>query len=486
MRCSEEVANRLICPRCGEAFPYRGAYDEAVDPTNGTRSREEETTTSPPGDGLSAAPATPPRPQRLSNRAVAALVLAGMALMALFGLIYALATESIRRGHDRGKPPPEPITVPLVARMALAVYLVSLVYAVVRALSRRGKGPVTDEPQSRSWRHSVVAFGAVGLALLALVILTSRKERARTAGEVDTPSVQTVAPAALPSLAYLPDDVQVAAGIHLAEMLGDGAPRPLVDELLLVADLLGLGHVEKWTGLKLEDLDHVVVGWHATGNHLKATVVVRARKPYSTSAVAAALHTARTAEINGKPVFSFVWTKSQQGLCWCPSSHTLVFVLALEASQGSILKAMPPRAGENRVPASLRPLFGERPMPSGTPLWIAGQPNGTEAFNRWLALTPLTADSRAHAAAIHDFDIGVRLDSKVTITAFVHATQGASHIDAIKKGARELERFLDKQEGVKMEMRDSGRSSQDGSMTIQVTISPEGIKQLLFGKKRKK
>jgi hypothetical protein len=400
-----------------------------------------------------------------------------MALMALFGLIYALATQSIRRGHDKVKPPPESINVPLVARLALGVYIVSLVYVFVRGWLRRGRQLSADEPSPRSCSFSVATLGIIGLVLIIVVILTSRDRPGPTDNGGKSSLAPAVAPADLPALGYLPDDTKAAIGIHLAEILADRANKPYIDELLLVASVLGLGDVEKWSGLALDDLDHVVVGWHAKGKVFQATIVVRTRRPYNTEAISKALKISSTGDIDKKPVYSFDWDKDQRALCWCADSQTLVFVIAQAASQGATLKTTPPRAGSARLPASLRRLFMQRSIPAGSPLWIAGRPGDANALSKWLALTPLPLEFRAHLSGTQEFAIGVRLDSSVVVTAALHASDNGA--------ARELEQFLAKQQLAETELRVSRQSPQDDWLTIQLKTSPKGIKQWFVGKKEK-
>jgi hypothetical protein len=84
---------RVVCPRCGEAFTLRA---DAI-----------RTTPAPAPSGVQAeappAPAAPPRPPG-RNRMVGGIVLSVMLLMAAVGLTFALVTQSLRRAHDTGLP----------------------------------------------------------------------------------------------------------------------------------------------------------------------------------------------------------------------------------------------------------------------------------------------------------------------------------------------------------------------------------------------
>jgi len=80
---------RVVCPRCGEAFTARG---DAI-------------TEGPPLPRP--APGFPPKPVR-RNRLVGGVVLAVMVLMAAVGLTFALVTQPWRRAHDTALPRKRP------------------------------------------------------------------------------------------------------------------------------------------------------------------------------------------------------------------------------------------------------------------------------------------------------------------------------------------------------------------------------------------
>src|SRR5438874_2600281 len=88
-----QPGQRVPCPRCGEAFPYRGPAIGNGDPTS------------------TPAPTTPSgaEPAPWSNVKVAGSVLGFMALMAITGLAFALFTQKIRRAHDSGRSVTKPL-----------------------------------------------------------------------------------------------------------------------------------------------------------------------------------------------------------------------------------------------------------------------------------------------------------------------------------------------------------------------------------------
>jgi len=109
-----EGDQRIRCPRCQELFPYHG--QPGAEATGETRSG------SGPSQAMLAAPsaAAVPAGRRLSNRALARIVVAVMALMAAVALLFAWNTTDERRQHDGQKAEEEPEPVPVVAPGKLA------------------------------------------------------------------------------------------------------------------------------------------------------------------------------------------------------------------------------------------------------------------------------------------------------------------------------------------------------------------------------
>src|SRR5262249_49339129 len=114
-------SGKLQCPRCDETFAWQS--EGALEP----RASSFGSIASPPlGE-----PAQPlaPRPP-FSNAKIAALVVAVMLVMALLGGAYAWRTVLVRRGFDLHLPKTQALSVPIIARVALGVYVLVLVVAV--------------------------------------------------------------------------------------------------------------------------------------------------------------------------------------------------------------------------------------------------------------------------------------------------------------------------------------------------------------------
>jgi hypothetical protein len=311
--------------------------------------------------------------------------------------------------------------------------------------------------------------------LLILVVLTGRNTP-EGPKEPDTGArIITVAPGALPALGYLPETASVVAGIHVTEVLADSANKPLVDQVLLVVELLGIGDVEKTTGLKLEDYDHLAIGWQEDETHSQVTVVVQTRKPYSSAALSKTLRSAHTSAHGGKPLYSFQWQDGRKAFLWCAAPHTFVLAFSTKTAHPPHMSETPltPRTRADRLPYPLRKLFKERPMPLGTPLWVAGS---TKELKTWLALTPLPLDVRTHLAAIREFRLGLRLDREATVTAELHTRDPGA--------ATELFEFLQRQKLARLEL-SAHRSPLNNWVSVQIKLSQGGLKGLFLGNKAK-
>src|SRR5260370_15956765 len=75
---------------------------------------------------------------KLSNRTIALSLLAFMGLVAIIFFGYALQTQDIRRQHDTSLPKSQLITIPIGVAAACNIYIVALIFAIVRPQNRPG------------------------------------------------------------------------------------------------------------------------------------------------------------------------------------------------------------------------------------------------------------------------------------------------------------------------------------------------------------
>jgi hypothetical protein len=366
------------------------------------------------------------------------MILGGMALMALLGLTFALLTQDVRRSHDAAKPPPQPLTVPFILRLALGVYVVALVFVVVRSWSGRGRREAeTAEPGTRTRPFSWTAVALVGLMLVVMVIWTSRDNRPAPEQAPALAPVRTLAPAELPALGYLPDDAHLVAGIHVAEG-AQGPGKVYLERLWTMMTILGGGDGSEWAGLQWTDIDHLVVGLSGKPGQEQVTVVAWTRRPYRPAAVRQALGGRDAGRFRQEPVFTFAWDRGRPALGWCADPERVLILVFKAAGAGSKdldALALPPRRGSARMPAALRPLFQQRPLPAGTPLWLAGRPPAPELSRRWLALAHVPKPDEPTLAGLKAFQLGVRFEEK-------RAALSAELEGSDRTTARKLEEYL--------------------------------------------
>jgi hypothetical protein len=349
------AGQRVPCPRCGESFPYRG----------------------PGAEALAARPATPPsapdppaEPRPLSNRKVAATVLGVMLVMAGLALAYALHTVMVRRGYDLHLPKSQAVDVPLYARIALGVYAAALVTALVWGWNRREAAP-----GGGPWRQRLTV-PALGLAALvgfglALLALQGRPAREAANGGGAEP-VRRVPPADLPELGYLPDDTNGLVAVHVAEALHEPVGRQVLARLNF-GDV-GVQGLEGLTGLKLDDLEHVVLGLKLDDLiPPRMTLVAQTRRPYDPGAVRAALKADRGTPQGGRTLHHFQMPGfGLDAYVWFADERTLVVARRLKD-----FERVPrtPHPGLDHLPAELQGFLKTRMGPAAQ-VWAVGHADG--------------------------------------------------------------------------------------------------------------
>jgi len=364
-----QPGQRIACGRCGETFPYRGT--------------ETAFTAEPPPVPLPPL-SEPIAPHRFSNRGIALAVLGVMAAMALLGLAYALSTQALRRSYDVTLPKTRAIDVPLVARIALGLYVAGLVGAIVWGWNRSERAAGAARKRSWSERLSVPGLAALALIGIGLALLAIQARPVRPPLEPPKAKVATVAPADLPALGYLPDDTDLILAVHMAELLDEPTGRDLLKRVGLGTP--GGPDLEKWTGLKLDDIDHAVLGLKLDGDLLtRFTLVVRARGPIDQQHVRDLLKTTARQDVDGRPVYPFVLETGLPVLAkvgasaWFADDRTLVVAKTFDRIP------LTPKTGIDHLRPALRQVIQERMGPSAQ-LWVAAHTDSWDGLNFILRL----------------------------------------------------------------------------------------------------
>jgi len=164
----------------------------------------------------------------------------------------------------------------------------------------------------------------LGYALWTASVRNQRHPQPSTELEITSPN-----PPELPGLGYLPRDVNLIAALRPADLLESAvgktllaAPRPVILDKTL-------GAVERWTGLKPEDIDHLIAGTTLTAEPFPLVVlVVQTRRPYDLVSLATALKSKYTLRYD-RPLFLFDLASVGKGYLWSPKDRIMVLVLRL-------------------------------------------------------------------------------------------------------------------------------------------------------------
>jgi hypothetical protein len=246
-------------------------------------------------------------------------------------------------------------------------------------------GESVENLSPKRWSNRAVALVIVGIMLAMAAIgftfawfttdFRRQRDQLGTLSDAIMPGIASVAPAQLAALGYLPAGTDAIAGIHVAELLA----QPEMEDILrlLRSDRAGLGiaRLEQATGLKLEDLDHVVLGLSTQDGNSQIVLIARTRRRYDANRIRAKLHAKRPKNLPGKTLYPIAPDQWQLGgILWCPDSLTLVYGL-----QTSDLIELPdtPIAGVERFSEPIRRYLTEADMGKGTQAWAVS------AFSQW-------------------------------------------------------------------------------------------------------
>jgi hypothetical protein len=257
--------------------------------------------------------------------------------------------------------------------------------------------------------------------------------------------VRSVAPRDLEALGFLPENTALVLAVHVAEIRAAGKTDEYGQQALGLARQLGLEKMEKRTGLRLADCDHLVVGL-STDQQVKLTCVLQTGQPYDRDGLATAAGARREADFRDRPVYSVRWKKTPATLLWCAGPRILVAVSGPHGATIEDLHKLPaqPRTGRKKLPLPLQTLFKERPLGVGTPLWAAGHFKDADMVSHWLARVPALKDYDDILEQIQTFGVGIRLERAIILNAELQGRDEASAqtlaglLGTLKKPVREL------------------------------------------------
>jgi hypothetical protein len=276
---------------------------------------------------------------------------------------------------------------------------------------------------------AMVLLAVLGLTF-ALVTMESRHKNNYRVKRDMAPAPSVHSPQDLRGLGFLPAEVNVVLAVQVAELFKDPAgttllqaPRPALLDLLL-------GTIEKWTTLKAEDLDHIVLGTEIKDKFPQLTVVVETRRPYDPAALAKALHPAVPIPQRGRPLFRF-GLQPGEGMLWCPQPSTLVLLFRLDGLKPEDVEAIPlgPRQGTEAPPKAIQDILTPPARVNKNSLiWIAGRLPEPSPVKELLTFTNVPTDYVHFLTRLKDF--GVSLVSQDGLVLIGHFQTGAEETTA--------------------------------------------------------
>ena len=234
---------------------------------------------------------------------------------------------------------------------------------------------------------------------------------------------EATAPDRLAALGYLAPDTSVVAGVHVAELLADDAGKRLLNDPIKVGSTeFRLGGLAGWTGLRPEDVDHVVVGVKADDAlPPRLNVVV----PHGASPT--------TRRKSAAPEGAAGRRGSEGAVPLRRAGRRAAgVVVRRRADAGSRPAGDPPGGGPAeaaRRPGSLvpelRPLLRERMRPAG-PVWAAGHAADWANTAATPLLDRLGKDDRDRVRSVRTFGLWLQPGREVTVNAVLRCADEAA------------------------------------------------------------
>src|SRR5262249_3776863 len=148
-------------------------------------------------------------------------------------------------------------------KVALGVYVGAIILAVIYGWNRSERRRKSGQVESWSQQYGIPLLGlaVLGIVVVAIVLIQTRPSRQPSVNQpADPASVPAVLPSQLAGLGFLPGDVNFIAAVHVAECSRMPAGRQFLERFHLRGDSWGLSTLQKWTSIRVRDLDHAIIG----------------------------------------------------------------------------------------------------------------------------------------------------------------------------------------------------------------------------------
>jgi hypothetical protein len=341
---------------------------------------------------------------------------------------------------------------------------------------------------------TVMVVMAAASLMLALATEKYRRANDRPSPPPDegAPRVRVVAPADLAGLGYLPADTDVIAALHVALALQEPAGREVLRRFRLEALVRGrpedgrelAGDLEHWTGVAVDDLDHVVVGLKVAGGAIppRLVLVAQTRRRYDEDKVLTALKAKRVAETKGRRLYQFhLDQRLPEAVLWPAGDHTLV--VTLTAGQMAEVPDLP-QPGATHQAAPLQEVLRTR-LGLGAQAWVVGHADDWERTT--LAFVP--KDDRAALDRVRTFGVALQFGDGLTLTGAFHGADAAAakrleeRLAPAEGGARKTLPLLGGRAGSGPVARELARTlaatREDAWLTLQAKVDPQTLREAL-------
>ena len=263
-------------------------------------------------------------------------------------------TTSIAQSPDRAESPKPVRANRLVGGAVLATMLlmagVGLAYALATVQMRRDHDRAIPRQQRKPW-------------LL---------------GNKPSDEEVAVSPAQLVGLRYLPNTTGFVAALHVEELLNGTLGKDLQSKSWKVGPTeVSLANVKEWTGLAIEDIDHIVVGVDVRDTDVRdllppVHIVVHARRSDGANRMRVGLKATKgrkekTPEGGERMLYS-ITIKDVPMRLWVADERTVV--IGVFDNLGRVPGE--PASDITHLPAEMRETIEKR-LAAGTPFWAVGQ-----------------------------------------------------------------------------------------------------------------
>ncbi len=348
----------------------------------------------------------------------------------------------------------------------------------------QGQPWIINKPFKANRRTAFILLGVMGFMAatgLAYALCTEHFRRENDKGIVKTnpkrrPPLDTVdsldntptAPAKLEALGWLPPDTTIVVGVHVRELLATKTGNTLLTQPFQVGgQTVRVDTLATWTGFKLDEIDHLVLGVQGDKLVPVPILIVRARQDDREVTVRNRLAARRAEKAGNRTVYEFEPANapalfSKLHVCWV-DDRTAVYALSPRHLHG---------VPDNRttdlrqLPAEVRDVLTER-VRAGGPLWIAGHSddwNKTTLFK--LLFNSLKEKDR------------VCLSKVSTFAAWVQQPEEPVVIEAVfdcgsDEAAKDLQKYLN------VPNQDWNAAQEGGWLTVQSHLSVQKLRELL-------